>query len=467
MPYQHLRAILPAIRRASTSLIPHRNPYRAILRRDYPEPFIALLVFILGIWLWDHYFGKPQGYPPGTEEVALVKIDRDLRLVEVMAGDPPWLRWLAAADSEQRAIADARGAMENLIREKAAGLPTLEAYAVLKAHELRRPAREVLSEVMQGQSVLNFEETSRLLASHRGTWWQARLVEEWEQTSRPVEQWRQVYSADSRTIRTRAITARSAVWLLALAGLAFVPLTLRELSRGFSARPRGYAAAWTLPLGLVVFLVAILAWIGFTMTLELGIGTLPGLHPAAAILLDSAARLLPALIALGLLFRRPSHAMRSIGLDQPAATRTILGLFTLLMIIDQALRNALGSGDTEPGGSLSAGEAGWWGLAFAVVSACLLAPVAEEALYRGILFRSFRNRLGLAAAAVLSSAVFALLHFYNGYGLASVGIFGTACALLYAARGSLWSCILLHMIYNASIKIPEWIIYHAPLTTNR
>ena len=41
--------------------IPPGNPYRAILRRDYPEPLIALLAFILGIWLWDHYFGKIAG----------------------------------------------------------------------------------------------------------------------------------------------------------------------------------------------------------------------------------------------------------------------------------------------------------------------------------------------------------------------------------------------------------------------
>ena len=452
------------IRQPTSNPVPPRNPYRAILRRDYPEPFIALLVFILGIWLWDHYFGRPQGYPPGTEEVALVKIDRDLRLAETMSVDPAWLRWLAGADDPALARENARLALESLIRERAIGLRGLEAFAVLKADQTGRPAREMLVEMMQGQSVMDFGETARRLATHRGTWWEARLVEEWEKSARPEVTWQQAHGADSRQIRTRAIITRSAVWLLALAGLAFVPHTLRELRAGFSRRSHGYGDAWPLPLGLVVFLVSTLAWIGFTMTLEIGISVLPGLHPVLAILLDSAARLLPALIALGLLFRRPSHAVRVLGLDQPAATRAILGLFTLLMIIDQILRAAFGSGaDREPGGGLSAGEAGWWGLAFGVVSACLLAPVAEEILYRGVLFRSLRNCLGLVAAAVLSSAVFAVLHFYNGYGLASVGVFGCACALFYSSRGALASCIVLHMLYNASIKIPEWIIYHCPL----
>ena len=102
-------------------------------------------------------------------------------------------------------------------------------------------------------------------------------------------------------------------------------------------------------------------------------------------------------------------------------------------------------------------------MVFALVASCLLAPVAEEILYRGVLFRSVRNRLGMAAGAVISSLIFALLHFYDGYGLASVGIFGLACAFSYAATGSLTTAIALHVLYNFSIKMPEWIVYHAPL----
>jgi membrane protease YdiL (CAAX protease family) len=182
------------------------------------------------------------------------------------------------------------------------------------------------------------------------------------------------------------------------------------------------------------------------------------------IFLDSAARLLPTLIALGLLFRRPSHVVRVMGLDQPIAVRAILGLFALLMMADQILSVAFGAaGSNEPGGGLSMGDSGLWGLVFAIISACLLAPFAEETLYRGVLFRSFWNRLGVVPAALLSSVIFAALHFYDGYGLVSVGIFGFTCALLYASTGSLNTVIAFHMLYNSSIKIPEWIVYHAPL----
>lgn len=449
---------------ASTSPVPARNPYRAILRREYPEPLIALLAFILGVWLWDHYFGKSAGYPPGTEEVALVKIDRDLRLADAMEGDPAWLRWLAGAEAPTSVRRDGLLALQKLAADGSMSLPGLEAYAILGAINEQRPLRETLVETMQGQMISGFVETSEKLASHRGKWWHARWIMALEENTPPAANWHGAYQADSRQLRTRAIVVRSWVWLLGLVGLAFVPRTLVDLSRGLRARPSGYGGAWPLPLGLVVFLVATLAWIGFTMTLELGIGALPGLHPSAAILLDSAARMLPALIALGLLFRRMSHAVRVMGLALPLAPKTVIGVFALLMLVDLLLGAVLGGNDsTEPGGGLSAGDAGIWGLAFTVVSACLLAPLAEELLYRGVLFRSLWNRLGVPSAALLSSLVFSILHFYDGYGLVSVGVFGLSCALLYAATGSLTACIGLHVLYNSAIKLPEWWIYHAAL----
>jgi membrane protease YdiL (CAAX protease family) len=449
---------------ATSSKIPSRNPYRAILRRDFPEPFIALLAFVMGIWLWDHYFGKSEGYAPGTEEIALIKIDRDLRLADAMAEDPKWLAWLAGVDSPATATNHALADLHQLTVEKAISFQGLEAYAILKASHTGTPIRQVLAEVLQGQTVSDFTDVSNRLASHRGTWWQAKWIDSLEQDMRPACQWRQVYGQDSHQLRTRAIIARSMVWLISLVGLVFLPGTLRTLKQGLHAKPRGYASAWSLPLGLTVFLVATLAWIGFTMALEIGIESLPNLHPAFAIALDSAARLLPSLIAIGLLFRRPSHAIRALGLDRPICPKTIFGMFALLTLIDQLLRLTLmKDGSGEPGGGLSAAEAGWWGLTFSIISACLLAPLAEEFLYRGILFRSLWNRLGVIAAMVLSSAIFAVLHFYDGYGLASVAVFGLSCAMLYAATGSLGSTIVLHMLYNSAIKLPEWWIYHAPL----
>lgn len=454
----------PAIKNTPASLDTLGNPYRTILRREYPEPLIALLAFILGIWLWDHYFGKIQGYAPGTEEIALVKIDRDLRLADAMEEDPQWLKWLAGADDPAKSQENAMEVFEKLAVDRSITPRGVEAFAIVKSVHDELPIGVTLGQALQGGVISEFEETSSKLANHQGTWWHAKLIDSLEENVPPGSHWRQIYGQEDIQLRTRAVVAGSMIWLLGAVGLLFIPRTLLCLKRGLTVKTRGYGSAWLPSLGLTVFFVATLAWIGFSMCLEIGIDTLPNLHPVFGIFLDSAARVLPTLIALSLLFKQPAHAIRVLGLNQPIHLKFILGMFSLLLVIDQILRWAMGAMHTnDPGGGLSLGDSGLWGLAFTLLSACLLAPVAEEILYRGILFRSLRNRLGVLPAAVLSASIFAVLHFYDGYGLVSVGVFGFFCALLYAGTGSLTSVIALHVLYNLSIKIPEWIVYHARL----
>jgi membrane protease YdiL (CAAX protease family) len=440
------------------------NPYRTILRREYPEPLIALLAFVLGIWLWDHYFGKSEGYAPGTEQVALLKIDRDLRLADAMEADPPWLKRFLGVGQPAVTQRESLGVLQKLANEKSISQYGLEAFAIIKSVNTGVSLPDIFDNSLPEDKNSEFKERLKNFKNQKGSWWHIKMLELWTNNDLAKSDLLRSAERDGAALRIRAMVARSSVLLLGITGLFFVPVTLRFLKKGFSRKLGGYGGAWTLPLGLVFFFVATLAWIGFTMTLELGMDCLSDPHPLVGILLDSAARILPPLIALGLLFKRPTHAIRVMGLNQPIYTRAILGMFSLLMISDQILRWSFGSASGhDPGGGLSLGDSGLWGLVFALVSACLLAPLAEEILYRGVLFRSLWNRIGVLPAAVLSAAVFAVLHFYGGYGLLSVGIFGFACALLYAGTGSLTTVIALHGLYNFSIKIPEWIVYHSPL----
>ncbi len=440
------------------------NPYRQILRRDYPEPLIALLAFILGLWLWNHYTAEPAGYAPGTEAMALVKIDRDLRLAETMSGDPAWLRWFAGAATPDEVRTRARKALEKLDDAGALSAAGFEAYAILVAADAGEPAHAVLSRAMPGRPPPDFGDWSGALASGTGTWWQAAWVVSVSGMHPPVQPWQTVFNDGSIRLRNRAIAARSAVWLVALAGVGFIPRAAMMLVRALFSKHRGYAAAWSPQLGLFVFLAAVLAWIGFALALELGLAAVPDMHPGLVTLLDAGARLLPALIAIGLLFRCPGHAARVTGLFGDVPVRAVLGLFAMLVLFDLPLRWATGQHEiVDPAAGISAHEAGLWGLVFTVVGACLVAPVSEEILYRGVLFRALANQLGVATGAVLSSAVFAALHFYGLYGLLSVAAFGFSCALLYAATRSLAAVIVLHILYNSAIKLPEWLFYQAPL----
>lgn len=88
-------------------------------------------------------------------------------------------------------------------------------------------------------------------------------------------------------------------------------------------------------------------------------------------------------------------------------------------------------------------------LAAPLFLAGLAAPVAEEVLYRFFTFLPFKERWGLAGGAVLSSAVFALMHF-NAYWLAEIIIVGIGLTLLYHWSGSLLSAIVAHSLINTS-----------------
>jgi membrane protease YdiL (CAAX protease family) len=416
------------------------NPYRATLRREIPEPLIALLCFFLGIWMWDHYFGEDAGYPPGTEQITLIRIDRDMQLAEAMADDPPFLRWLAHAKTRGEAVAGGIRSLE-LLGKLSAG--ALRAYSALLATRDGTPVSGHLATFnLPGEAVLP------------PSWWNLKIAS--ENFEFPI-------NGRTAALRTRAVAVGSIIWGLGLVGLLFIPTAIRCLRGAFRNKPRGYSAEWSPSLGIMVFLLATLAWIGFSMVVELGIMQLPGIHPVLAILLDTAVRLLPPLIALALLFRKASHIPRTIGLNGEIHPPLLLGLFSLLVLIDQPLRWVLSRFTAEdPTGGLSYADSGITGLVFLIVSTCIFAPLAEEILYRGILHRSLANRLGVLGGALLSSVIFASLHFYDYYGLASVAAFGFICALTYQSTDSLINVVALHMLYNTSITLPEWTIYHAP-----
>lgn len=81
------------------------------------------------------------------------------------------------------------------------------------------------------------------------------------------------------------------------------------------------------------------------------------------------------------------------------------------------------------------------------LSAVLIAPIVEEIIFRGFLFRNLRDTVGKGLAAVLSGLVFGLVHLHPTLILPLTGL-GIALALLYEWTGSLWVPIAAHMAFN-------------------
>jgi CAAX protease family protein len=93
---------------------------------------------------------------------------------------------------------------------------------------------------------------------------------------------------------------------------------------------------------------------------------------------------------------------------------------------------------------------------------CLIAPLAEELFFRGLLFPVLRARVGVTWGVLVSAALFSMVHALGSPVEALIVLFvlGAGLCLLYLRTGSLLPCIGLHALNNAisfaATKEMEW-----------
>lgn len=78
----------------------------------------------------------------------------------------------------------------------------------------------------------------------------------------------------------------------------------------------------------------------------------------------------------------------------------------------------------------------------------ILTPIAEELLFRGVIFTGFRNKMPFWLAAILVSLLFALAHWQPNV---AIDVFAMSLISCYIREksGSLWPSIYLHVFKNA------------------
>jgi len=91
---------------------------------------------------------------------------------------------------------------------------------------------------------------------------------------------------------------------------------------------------------------------------------------------------------------------------------------------------------------------GAYGVYFAWLDVCLVAPLFEEVVFRGLLFGWLRTRMGFIYSALLSSGVFALSHFDSASFPVQM-VFGILLSYLYEKDRTLIAPILCHIARNA------------------
>ncbi|MBR7966843.1 CPBP family intramembrane glutamic endopeptidase [Burkholderia cenocepacia] len=87
-----------------------------------------------------------------------------------------------------------------------------------------------------------------------------------------------------------------------------------------------------------------------------------------------------------------------------------------------------------------------------IVLTCVIAPLLEEMLFRGVMLRSFLRQYPEGTAIAHSAAVFGLAHL-NVYQFALAFGLGLLIGKLYAATRSLLPGILIHACYNTTVVL--------------
>ncbi|TNC13709.1 CPBP family intramembrane metalloprotease [Methylobacterium terricola] len=143
-------------------------------------------------------------------------------------------------------------------------------------------------------------------------------------------------------------------------------------------------------------------------------------------------------------FVRPALSRRAVVLLLAWPPLQVAGTAGLLLLSGQTPARAWRLSPFLAGGVL------WTWMLWLVV----LAPLAEEMLFRGDLFARLRRLLPPAATVVVSAALFALCHAENGLlQPLSVLPLGVALGAMRLWTGSLWPCILLHAASNGAVVL--------------
>lgn len=82
-----------------------------------------------------------------------------------------------------------------------------------------------------------------------------------------------------------------------------------------------------------------------------------------------------------------------------------------------------------------------------VIGACIVAPFAEEIIFRGYLYPAMKRYAGPYVAALASGVIFGAMH-VEIWSVIPLSLFGILLAALYERSGSIYTCMLTHCIFN-------------------
>lgn len=100
-------------------------------------------------------------------------------------------------------------------------------------------------------------------------------------------------------------------------------------------------------------------------------------------------------------------------------------------------------------------------LLYFLLITCLLGPIAEEMVYRGVLMNTFLKDSPWYGDVLLSACVFGYVHVSDGitpFAFFTYASGGAICAFLYRKTHSLYYPILLHIMINITAFLELWML---------
>lgn len=141
---------------------------------------------------------------------------------------------------------------------------------------------------------------------------------------------------------------------------------------------------------------------------------------------------------------------RDVGLGIPLGVACQL---VLVPVVFLAMRPFVDVGDaSEPATRVSDLAEGATGFGLLVLSVVLLAPLAEELFFRGLLLRSLTRAWGPTAGVVVSAAIFGATHFQPLQFL-PLAAFGAVLAVAAHRTGRLGLAVWTHVGFNATTVV--------------
>ncbi len=127
----------------------------------------------------------------------------------------------------------------------------------------------------------------------------------------------------------------------------------------------------------------------------------------------------------------------------------VLGQLIAAGLTQQIVISIIGEFENPQIEAISGGQGfTWLNFVLMLILVGVIAPVVEEVLFRGLLYRWLRFRLPLILAVLFSAAIFSAAHVILPL-MPVLFVIGVLLALAYEFSGSLWLPILLHAMQNS------------------